>query len=185
MGRLLSRDDFAAVVWISWQLNLNAWPWQSPGTVTSAGGHRQGGRSSHACGSFLVSETCIKCCKVLPLWMSSTCPLSTRKTAFLACICVTTSHTVGPAEPLALPVAERLSCQPHKSSTFGTGKRFGSKENSYWTIALAAECPGLTFLLHHYSHVPPAAQLLNPDQKEPGRGWLSTFATNCFEKLFY
>lgn len=176
MRRLLSRDDFAAVVWgISWQLNLSAWTWQCPGTITSAGGHRQGGRISHACGSFLVSETCIECCKLLSLWMSSTCPISTMdlskvpdgllqpavhqkldpKTAH-ACICVTISHTIGLAVPLALPLAERLSCQRHKSSTFGTGKRFGSEENSYWTIALPAECPGLTFLLHHYSHVPPS-----------------------------
>lgn len=73
-----------------------------------------------------------------------------------ACICcVTKSYTIGPVVPSALPLAQRLSCQRHKSSTFGTGKRSGSQEKSDPTMALPAEGPGRPFLLHHYSHVPP------------------------------
>lgn len=34
---------------------------------------------------------------------------------------------------------------PTTQKLFGTSKRFGSEENSYWMIALPAKCPGLPF----------------------------------------
>lgn len=125
--------------------------------------------------------------------MSPTCPISTvnhstvpdwrlqpavhhkldPRTAH-ACIRVTVSHTIGLAVPLALPLAQRLSCQRHKSSTFGTGKRFGSEESSPWTTASPAECPGLTFLLHHYSHVP---HLFSPKSRPDGQRLAEPFVT--------
>lgn len=86
-----------------------------------------------------------------------------------ACICVTISHTIGLAVPLALPLAQRLSCQRHKSATFGTGKRFGSQENSYWTIALPAESVQvwlLGYIIIRMSLLP-----LSPPSRPEGWSW--------------